>query len=883
MNVPVLKTHEPNNLPLVLVVDKIGVIGQEITNYLCKDFLVVFASPSSPKENKNIIHVRFRKKIPQVPDYIYSKIFIVDDGNTITRQSAFSFIKKAKENNCPLFFIGSLRNIDVEHADQIINTYSNVKVLIFGDLFDKYMFFDKESSIGKYVLESRKNNKINVSGNGLALSFPISFNDTIKLIVKASYLDIAQKILFLFYPHPITDISLANTFKKINPEIKVDFVKEQKEYKIYMPNGGQHVIGKYDLEEKIKELDLENPENREIKVVNEEKSQKKSFLRPVIFFLLACLFLLFLPLLTTTAYSFMALSEINNAKSFAEKGDLQKALNSANNSKTFFGIAQKTSNILTREMQIIGKGNQTNKINSKILAGKDLSQATVYLLDGAITIKNIYSGKSVDSKTDFANASNSFKSAVVIIQKQKAEGNLPPDFEKKFNDVEPIIDLFSNSSEILPSILGFDKKKTYLVLFQNNMELRPGGGFIGSYAILTVKNAKAVDFKIQDVYTSDGQLKAHVEPPYAIRRYLPSAHWYLRDSNFDPDFVKSAISAANIYSLETKNKVDGVIGIDLSFAKNIVGALGQIKVPDYNKTIDENNLFQVTEEQSEKNFFPGSTQKKDFLSALATAIKLNLTTRKDIPYTVLVGKVGESIKQKDLAFAFADPSYQNIFTANGWSSSLWDNRSEGNNKINDYLGLSEANLGVNKVNYYISRSISKKTVIDDNGKVSSRLAIAFKNNSPKTGKIGGNYKNYLQLILPKGSKINTIFINNEEVEIDKAITDYFVYESKGFRAPKGLEVDETEELDKSVFGFLIMVGEGEVKTISIDYDLPYSISKSDKSINYSLKIYKQPGVDSYPFDLTFDLPSRLRISSGKAPLSEDIKTDRELLFNIAQQ
>jgi len=48
------------------------------------------------------------------------------------------------------------------------------------------------------------------------------------------------------------------------------------------------------------------------------------------------------------------------------------------------------------------------------------------------------------------------------------------------------------------------------------MELRPGGGFIGSYAILSVDKGKITNFKIYDVYDADGQLKNHIEPPFAI-------------------------------------------------------------------------------------------------------------------------------------------------------------------------------------------------------------------------------------------------------------------------------------------------------------------------------------------------------------------------------
>jgi len=64
------------------------------------------------------------------------------------------------------------------------------------------------------------------------------------------------------------------------------------------------------------------------------------------------------------------------------------------------------------------------------------------------------------------------------------------------------------------------------------MELRPGGGFIGSYGILTMDKGKVSDFKIHDVYDADGKLKASIEPQFPVRRYLKLPHLFLRDSNF---------------------------------------------------------------------------------------------------------------------------------------------------------------------------------------------------------------------------------------------------------------------------------------------------------------------------------------------------------------
>src|SRR3989344_5934161 len=324
MNFPVLKTEEAkNNLP-ILIVDKIGAIGEELAKQFSSDFLVVLLSPNPVEAaDRKIIHIPFKKRIPQVPDNNYSKIFIVDDGNLVTRESAFSFIEKAKETDSPLYFIGSLRNIDIKHSDQVVASYNKAKVLIFGDLFDKNIFFG-EASINKFILQARKSGKIKVDGNGLSLSFPITFADTTKLIIKASYLEISQSIISLFSPHPITDISLANIFKKINPDISVDFGKEKKESEIYIPHGALHAISKYDLEKKIRELDLEDVENRQLKVIGKEV-KRKSPIKPLIVFLLILLFTSLLPFLTTSVYALLGEREIKNTRASAGVGNFDKS------------------------------------------------------------------------------------------------------------------------------------------------------------------------------------------------------------------------------------------------------------------------------------------------------------------------------------------------------------------------------------------------------------------------------------------------------------------------------------------------------------------------------------------------------------------------------
>jgi len=149
----------------------------------------------------------------------------------------------------------------------------------------------------------------------------------------------------------------------------------------------------------------------------------------------------------------------------------------------------------------------------------------------------------------------------------------------------------SHSLEVYGALGGFVGKQTYLFLFQNSMELRPTGGFIGSIGLATFAEGRLVDFSIEDVYTVDGQLKGHVSSPQPILSLLGSEHWYLRDSNWDPDFRESGRRAAWFYEKETGTRVDGVVGVSVPFIVELLAAIGPMALADFNDTITADNFF----------------------------------------------------------------------------------------------------------------------------------------------------------------------------------------------------------------------------------------------------------------------------------------------------
>jgi hypothetical protein len=294
---------------------------------------------------------------------------------------------------------------------------------------------------------------------------------------------------------------------------------------------------------------------------------------------------------------------------------------------------------------------------------------------------------------------------------------------------------------------------------------------------------------------------------------------------------------------------------------------------DYKETVDENNLYALM-------------QKKDFLRFLNKAIIAKITGGK-VSCFLIAQAISDALTQKHLLFAFKDE--QNIFTVNGWSSSLWDERGDSEESINDFVGINEANLGENKINNFIKKQVLQNVTIGDSGSISEDLTINYKNES--TTWPGGDYKNYLRIILPKNTKLSDISINDSPQNIIDAVTNPLVYEAKNFKVPQGLEVEKTTEGGKSVFGFLVKVPAGEILKVELRYVLPGSASGLN-NLSYNLKLFKQPGTDSIPYSFSFTYPNSFNIikssdgvirEEGKASYLEKIAGDKNLIINFAKK
>ncbi|MDO8551461.1 MAG: DUF4012 domain-containing protein [bacterium] len=477
----------------------------------------------------------------------------------------------------------------------------------------------------------------------------------------------------------------------------------------------------------------------------------------------------------------------------------------------------------------VGALNEVNIISRKLINGEDF-ESEKYT-------------KNIQTKLSSANKkiSQVEKDLESFDGKERWVGKYLTEIKENLPRLQSSLSQADSLVSITPRLLGSEGTRRYLLLFQNNMELRPTGGFIGSYGILIFTKGKPIKIEIKDVYSADGQLRGHVDPPKIIKEYLGQAGWYLRDSNWDPDFPTSAERAEWFLNKETGEEVDGVVGLNLFAARKVLSVIGEIEIIDYEENINSKNFFEKTQIHNEVGFFPGSTSKKDFLQAVWTAISERLRKAPESDLVGLLAAMNQSLDEKDIQIWVHDKEVMAIVGQYGWDGGIKTLTCLTSNCLNDYLMANEANVGINKANYFLDRQIEMVTKIHPSGQVEKNLSFFYENKSPSELFPGGKYVGYLRLYLPEGSKMQTCFISDVPCLIEK-----------------------TNEHQKDVFGFTVRVPIGEKVKAEINWLLPGTFDGG----NYRFYWQKQSGTKNDPVKISFYYPGRWQyVDKKEGPLT----------------
>lgn len=472
--------------------------------------------------------------------------------------------------------------------------------------------------------------------------------------------------------------------------------------------------------------------------------------------------------------------------------------------------------------------------------------------------------------------------------------DVPEDKRDKFlllkNNLPVVIENMESvtmNGDALMDMLGENGPRKYLFLFQNNNEMRPTGGFIGSYGFLDVYEGSVRKFFVNGIFDPDGQLSVNMVPPQPIQKI--SAAWSLHDSNWFPDFPVSAEKAIFFYEKTGGPTVDGVIAVTPELLRQLLEITGPVYLEQHDTTVDANNFIEKIQHKVEVDYDKAENKPKQILSDLAP-ILLEKTMQLHDSNALLktLDAVYSAAREKHILFYSRNEAIQKLYSRIGWSGEI-------RSAPADFVEVVHANINGFKTDGVIEETISHSAEIQTDGSVTDTVSITRKHNGGDTPYDWWNRVNadFMRVYVPKGSQL--ISVSGQTREVVSAPLDY---DTLGFKRDADIERIEGnaqidpesgtriyEESGKTVFGNWVYISPKESVTVTYVYKLPFSV-RSLSSVSgvpaYSLLAQKQSGTLENRFESIVHYPLEWKVAWSHAYASDstemlswkgDLRTD----------
>ncbi len=579
--------------------------------------------------------------------------------------------------------------------------------------------------------------------------------------------------------------------------------------------------------------------------------------------------------------------------------DFQQALTDFQQAQAILNNYQSWLLNLGGQLPVVGKSLSAGR--NLLAVASNVSEAATILSDkveenAKITDYLIFADKQIGETLPYLEKASADLKKVPI-------NTLPPELQPYFSglqkDLPPTIANLKSLKEIFSlfgQILGHEEEKRYLILFQNNNELRATGGFIGSIAIVDVYKGQITNLEIPKGGTYDlsaGQ-KGKVKAPQPLSLVNPTFNIW--DANWWPDFPNSAKKITNFYEQAGGSTIDGVISINASVLQELLAIFGPIEMPEYGVTVSSENVFSVLQEQVELKYDRNANTPKAIIADLVPKVlgKLLSFTEKQKEIVALFAKL---LDQKDIQMYNKNTDLQKQISSFGWSGEVFTTD-------RDYLMLVNTNIAGGKTDNDIKQQIEHQAEIQANGDIINTVKITRTNQGLENNIMDGWWGNttYLRLYVPLGSQ----FI--EASGFDTVPVQYFHDLSQDYKIDPDINAEENkmidsasktevyQSLDKTVLANWQTLKAGETKTVIIKYKLPFALKLDDPLVNdwrkillrkktqldhYSILAQSQSGNHNTTFNSNVILPEGIKVVWKNSSQPDDLRVSNNYV-NFSQ-
>lgn len=387
------------------------------------------------------------------------------------------------------------------------------------------------------------------------------------------------------------------------------------------------------------------------------------------------------------------------------------------------------------------------------------------------------------------------------------------------------------------------------ILFQNPSEIRPAGGFIGSYADITVERGSVKKIDVRDIYDPDGQLDSRVIPPLPLRTITNV--WEARDANWFFDFPASAkkvlgfLNQSKIYT-EQGALFTAALALNVRVIEDILRVLGPIELPEYEMALGADNFLANVQREVESGEDKKNGEPKRILKVMTPILLGRLANLAPEEKRALAETLGARIKTKDVLAYVEDRALEGYLQSVGLGGEIFAPEKI---ESDDYLAVVHANIAGGKTDAFMEESISLQSQMDLRGVVLNRLTVERKHlgQNEKEWWYKSPNKDYFQVLTLPGSRL--LGASGHDKKKWAAIPknknnsedpDILAIEKSRKWLPE-FSLETFEQFAKNTFSNWLTTKAGEKKILQFEYENPKPVAVAPGA-NYRFVFERQSGV-----------------------------------------
>lgn len=352
-----------------------------------------------------------------------------------------------------------------------------------------------------------------------------------------------------------------------------------------------------------------------------------------------------------------------------------------------------------------------------------LDVATLKPVNGAIDLKPLVAAQPAVSTANRTLASalvqaRAIRTSHSVRQVDDAVSSL----QRLLQKVSGQADAVDRTFQLLPPMLGDGSPRSYLILFQNNAELRAGGGNPGALALVSIDHGK-VSLTAQ---ANSSDFPHYPEPVLPLPTetaglYGKITGQYIQDVTLTPQFPLSAALAREMWRRQYGSTVDGVLSVDPVALGYLLKATGPVDLPTGDQLTSTNAVDTLLSGVYAR--YPIPAQQDAFFSAAAAAVFTRVAHGGFAP-TAMISALANAGTERRILLWSAHPEEQKLIEQTALAGTLPAGPAPTYGVyLNDATGA--------KMGYYLRLHVaSGQAVCRKDGRPNSRVIVTLTNTAP---------------------------------------------------------------------------------------------------------------------------------------------------------